>query len=235
MMAMTRQQLHDKFLRDNYDIVPKKATSVETRDERTTGPSMPLFGRNASVKLATPRERGTHDQAPLLTGNDPPPRRSSLGTVFTALGEVLRSAGVDPVEALQSGRNHVLGEFEEPQELMEYDVDGELAHTFTAAAQDAVARFRRARDQERGCDLPPVEGSRLDGRTKDGRSMGHHRSYLPGTNSGISTADYAEGLRKERAKMATQDHSGVVAKPVMNAAEAAALRAAVRASWATGG
>jgi hypothetical protein len=86
-----------------------------------------------------------------------------------------------------------------------------------------------AEDEGRACDLPPEPGGRLDGKpTRDGRAMARVRNYLPGTNRGISTADYAEGLKKGREAMAAQAQAPA-ARARMTAAEFAALHAKKRA------
>lgn len=78
--------------------------------------------------------------------------------------------------------------------------------------------------REPPCDRQVEPGSRLDGKTKDGRAMTRSRGYLPGTNRGISTADYAAGLKKGREAMATSDRAAPAATARMTAADFAALR-----------
>jgi hypothetical protein len=79
-----------------------------------------------------------------------------------------------------------------------------------------------AKDQAgRACDLPPEPGS-FGKSTKDAvrRSMGHLRSYLPGTNRGITTQAYQDKLRDERAKMATKDQQAAPAATARMTAKA---------------
>jgi hypothetical protein len=119
-----------------------------------------------------------------------------------------------------------------------------ISTTFRPGTQAAeLARFRKpgdpapmsgvnppATDQSRtACDVPPEPGSGIARRVGDGRAMRVTRNFLPGSNRGISTADYAAGLKQKRAAMATRDRTAPVAKARVTGAEFAALRANKRA------
>jgi hypothetical protein len=247
---------------------------IQTRDARTVGPAVPLFGPNDSIRLSSARERGqTRDEGETsgrLEGNDPQ-KRISRGLLNTAESiEPIRDSLADAVEALDPSKNLTAGVFHQAQDIGELkkalglaDEVIALGHTYKALATDALTRTRAARDQSKftphtqlselerthlpsdspimrsiypaagakdqgaACDVPPEPGS-FGKSTKDAvrRSMGRLRSYLPGTNRGITTQAYQDKLRDERAKMATKDQQAApVATARMTAADFAALRA----------
>jgi hypothetical protein len=130
---------------------------------------------------------------------------------------------------------------QEPREGL--DPEALIATSFSPHTQRTeLERYRRpgdppitkgiypgAEDEERACDLPPEPGGRLDGKpTRDGRAMSAVRPYLPGTNRGITTQQYADNLREGRKPMGTHDQAAPVARARVTAAEFAALHAAKR-------
>jgi hypothetical protein len=232
MNALTVQELHDKFFRDNYEIVPKKAASVPTRDARTTGPGLPLFGPNDGVRTATPRERGHMTRDDVLEGNDPP-QRINRGMIYDGLREAVRDTPAEATVAeLDPRKNFTANEPVHAEDLEEYvaaQVEKALGKVYPAGARDALARDaiarvrRRARDQERPCDLPPEPGEK---RTTD-RALASRGSALF-ADALRRTQDYAAGLAPARAAL-TKPAAAPVAKARCSPPEFAALHAKKRA------
>jgi hypothetical protein len=95
--------------------------------------------------------RGSRTRDDVLTGNDPVPKTIGLGRIWTATAEELRDAATSPVAELQSGKNFVLAEVVEPEDVEDYVAANgkppiDLGVTYQALAADS--RARRARDAE---------------------------------------------------------------------------------------
>jgi hypothetical protein len=180
-----------------------------------------LSEANALLK-ASNAARSSRTRDDVLEGNDPA-KRISRGTVWTAESvQPIRDSLVDGIAALEAHKNFVLGVPLEAEEIGEV-ID--LAKTWVASAEDALARAANDAEQathgvpgtepsdlvatvfapgtqaaelaryRKPGDSPPMKGVNP---TQDGRAMTRIRNYLPGSNRGISTADYAENLKKGR-------------------------------------
>jgi hypothetical protein len=234
-LQMTVQELHDKFFRDNYDIVPK-ASRTPTRDSvsiRTHGPSVRGFGPDDAIRFPTARERGQTRDEVLSSMNSG--QVISRGTVWDGTGVNAKlDQKVAPIRAFVRGfvLDNIVGA-ESPGTVISlgrvfapHVQDDDEREALTRAMDDAEEEWRRdKRSTDTACDEPPTKGrTRLDGRTADGRAMTHLRNS-PGTNSGISGQRYQDSLRKGRAAMATQDRATPTVGARVTAQEFAALRA----------
>ena len=210
MKALTVRQLHDQWFREHYDIVPKKAVSVPTRDARTSEPS--LWGR----------ERGrTRDE--LLVGPEPV-TRISLGKIWTGGDD-------DPLvtAANEATQEFAEGTFAAGRVLHAENLDDYISSLRTHANEMAALREKMADAELRAgtghgpaADKPPGEGSRLDGRTAD-RALANRGSPLFAAAM-KHTQDFAVGLASKRAALTAQPQATSTVGARATAAEFAALR-----------
>jgi hypothetical protein len=222
--AMTVQELHDAFVRDNYHIIPKAAARIATADSasvRTHGSPEPLFSADDAIRL--PTSRPTRDE--ILTSINSG-KTIGLGTVWDGTGvnsklDAATAVVRDIVNGLASGR--VL-HAEDPGVVIS------LGRTYEALAKDESMRKalgtaldtaeelwkQDKRSTDEAHDLPPNNGTTDSSRVR--------RNYLPGSAKGISTTDYAAGLKKGREAQA------VTAPAKVRAASASADYAAILAA-----